>query len=114
MDSERATRAGRRIAIELMHGNAEACHQIIDDTLKPMLVARTRDEKLRLPLTETGISQRVCNQLEGAGLHTVEQLLNTHRIELLSIPMFGMASFREVVSAMHSLGFGEESRAETT
>jgi len=65
----------------------------------------SHEEKLALPVTAIGLSVRICNFLNEAGVHTVEDLLNTTKKELLEIPNFGEKTLQSVFSSLDVLGF---------
>ena len=69
--------------------------------------AETRNlrEKLELSTAEIGLTVRTTNCLEERGIFSVRDLLNTTRVELLSISNFGEKTLDEVYRALESVGF---------
>ena len=68
----------------------------------------SQDEKLKMHLVETGLCLRTVNTLESQGIHTVGQLLNTTRKELMEIANFGEKTLSEVLAALENIGFTSE------
>lgn len=66
---------------------------------------RSLREKLDLSTAEIGLTVRTTNCLEEKGIFSVRDLLNTTRIELLSISNFGEKTLDEVYRALESIGF---------
>ena len=66
---------------------------------------RNLREKLELSTAEIGLTVRTTNCLEEKGIFTVRDLLNTTRVELLSISNFGEKTLEEVYKALESVGF---------
>ncbi len=70
-------------------------------------------EKVSEPVTEVsfedlGLSTRVVNALDGAGIHTVQALLDKldeGREQMLAIPGLGEKSLEEIESALRTRGF---------
>ena len=66
---------------------------------------RNLGEKLDLSTAEIGLTVRTTNCLEDRGIFTVRELLNTTRVELLSIANFGEKTLDEVYRALEEIGF---------
>jgi len=62
-------------------------------------------EKLELSTAEIGLTVRTTNCLEERGIFTVHDLLNTTRVELLSISNFGEKTLEEVYRSLEAIGF---------
>ena len=62
-------------------------------------------EKLELSTAEIGLTVRTTNCLEERGIFTVRDLLNTTRVELLSISNFGEKTLEEVYRSLEAIGF---------
>ena len=62
-------------------------------------------EKLELSTAEIGLTVRTTNCLEERGIFTVRDLLNTTRVELLSISNFGEKTLDEVYRSLEAIGF---------
>jgi DNA-directed RNA polymerase subunit alpha len=62
-------------------------------------------EKLELSTAEIGLTVRTTNCLEERGIFTVRDLLNTTRVELLSISNFGEKTLEEVYRSLEEIGF---------
>lgn len=54
--------------------------------------------------TNKWIGTRVRNALQGAGIHTLGDLLERTPVELMGIPHFGAISLAEVVAKLDSMG----------
>jgi DNA-directed RNA polymerase subunit alpha len=67
--------------------------------------ARDLREKLDLSTAEIGLTVRTTNCLEEKGIFTVKDLLNTTRVELLSISNFGEKTLEEVYKSLAAIGF---------
>lgn len=67
--------------------------------------ARDLREKLELSTAEIGLTVRTTNCLEEKGIFTVKDLLNTTRVELLSISNFGEKTLEEVYKSLGAIGF---------
>ncbi len=66
---------------------------------------RNLGENLDLGTAEIGLTVRTTNCLEDRGIFTVRELLNTTRLELLSIANFGEKTLDEVYRALAEIGF---------
>lgn len=56
------------------------------------------DDKLRVHIAEVyGDDPRLCNCLEGAGIHTMGDLLNKTQAQLMAIPVLGPASLAKIL-----------------
>lgn len=62
-------------------------------------------EKLELSTAEIGLTVRTTNCLEERGIFSVRDLLNTTRVELLSISNFGEKTLEEVYRSLEAIGF---------
>lgn len=62
-------------------------------------------EKLELSTAEIGLTVRTTNCLEDRGIFSVRDLLNTTRVELLSISNFGEKTLEEVYRSLEAIGF---------
>ncbi len=62
-------------------------------------------EKLDLSTAEIGLTVRTTNCLEEKGIFNVRDLLNTTRVELLSISNFGEKTLDEVYKSLEAIGF---------
>lgn len=67
--------------------------------------SRNMLEKLELSTAEIGLTVRTTNCLEERGIFTVRDLLNTTRVELLSISNFGEKTLEEVYRSLEEIGF---------
>ena len=67
--------------------------------------SRNLHEKLELSTAEIGLTVRTTNCLEERGIFTVRDLLNTTRVELLSISNFGEKTLDEVYRSLEAIGF---------
>ena len=67
--------------------------------------SRNMLEKLELSTAEIGLTVRTTNCLEERGIFTVRDLLNTTRVELLSISNFGEKTLEEVYRSLEAIGF---------
>jgi DNA-directed RNA polymerase subunit alpha len=67
--------------------------------------SRNMLEKLELSTAEIGLTVRTTNCLEERGIFTVRDLLNTTRVELLSISNFGEKTLEEVYRSLEDIGF---------
>jgi DNA-directed RNA polymerase alpha subunit len=76
---------------------------------KEIIQETSQDDKLKMHLVETGLSLRTINTLETNGIHTVGDLLNTTKQNLLSIANFGEKTLVEVLHALDNMGFSCES-----
>ncbi len=66
---------------------------------------RNLREKLDLSTAEIGLTVRTTNCLEEKGIFNVRDLLNTTRVDLLSISNFGEKTLEEVYGALEAIGF---------
>ena len=66
---------------------------------------QTMEDKLQMSTAQIGLSVRTTNCLEERGIFSVEDLLNSTRDELLSIPNFGEKTLEEVFGALARIGF---------
>ncbi len=66
---------------------------------------QTMEDKLQMSTAQIGLSVRTTNCLEERGIFSVEDLLNSTRDELLSIPNFGEKTLEEVLGALARIGF---------
>lgn len=73
---------------------------------------------LNLPIETLRLSTRAYRCLKAAGLHTVEHILQTDRVDLLHLPNFGARSMRELEMKLRRKGFkrnpAEKGRAKDT
>jgi len=67
-------------------------------------------EKLDLSTAEIGLTVRTTNCLEEKGIFNVRDLLNTSRVELLSISNFGEKTLDEVYKSLDTIGFSRPNR----
>jgi DNA-directed RNA polymerase subunit alpha len=67
-------------------------------------------EKLDLSTAEIGLTVRTTNCLEEKGIFNVRDLLNTSRVELLSISNFGEKTLEEVYKSLDAIGFSRPNR----
>ena len=67
-------------------------------------------EKLDLSTAEIGLTVRTTNCLEEKGIFNVRDLLNTSRVELLSISNFGEKTLEEVYKSLDAIGFSRPTR----
>lgn len=67
-----------------------------------------RDEIMAMPLAMTTIPMRTLGFLESDGIHTIADLLQRTRQQLLAIPQFGPHCLQHCVEAMRELGFGSQ------
>ena len=67
--------------------------------------SRNLQEKPELSNAEIGLTVRTTNCLEERGIFTVRDLLNTTRVELLSISNFGEKPLDEVYRSLEAIGF---------
>lgn len=67
--------------------------------------ARSMREKLDYSTAEIGLTVRTTNCLEEKGIFNVRDLLNTTRVELLSISNFGEKTLDEVYKSLEAIGF---------
>ncbi|MFH1670726.1 MAG: DNA-directed RNA polymerase subunit alpha C-terminal domain-containing protein [Patescibacteria group bacterium] len=65
-------------------------------------------EKVKMPIAELGMSVRTTNTLDERGIHTVNDLLQNTRDQLLSIPNFGEKGLKEVYKALDGIGFKQK------
>lgn len=72
--------------------------------------ARDRQSRLEMSTAEIGLSVRTTNCLEERGVFTVQDLLNTTREQLLSIPNFGEKTLEDVYLALETVGFYRKQR----
>jgi hypothetical protein len=68
--------------------------------------------KLQLPLSQIGLSDRTVNRLETRNILNVNDLLHCTRAELLKIPHLGERSLEEIYGALARLGFGRRRAQE--
>jgi hypothetical protein len=111
MDEETAVIIARRVFIQLYRGSIEQAREALEDgwaglvgDSAPLPEGR---ELLAVPLarvlansgtgTGYGTSVRILNMLEGAGIRTVNDLLNTSQAELLLIPNLGHTALLTLV-----------------
>jgi DNA-directed RNA polymerase alpha subunit len=71
-------------------------------------------ERAELHLAEIGISDRMLNTLEEAGLQLVGELLYRRPEQLLALPQFGPAMLEELYLALARLGFHRKPRETST
>lgn len=64
-----------------------------------------QSEALKTPLAEIGLSVRVVNALEAAGLQSVLDLLVCYRDELLQVNSIGEKTLKELFQRLEHLGF---------
>lgn len=104
----------RLIEANVLAQRWDACHRAIDRLKAEALIARPWKLPLadRMELTphQIGITIRVANAIEAAGLETVAHLLDATEQQILAIPNFGQLSIVEVRDQLKKL-FRNEARA---
>ena len=69
---------------------------------------------LSKPLTECGLSVRSLNALTNYGCNTVKDLVKLNKVNLMSIPRFGLKSIEEVDKLLMQLGIDLDENTEMT
>ena len=81
-----------------------AAHGAID-AARAAVLARSPDyDPRKLNLSQTGLSERTVNMLEGRGISTLGLLADTGDDDLLSIPGFATATLRQVRMTKEAYG----------
>lgn len=92
----------------------DACHRAIDRLAAEAVLARPwllpLADRLALTPQEIGLTLRVANMVEAAGLETVDALLDASEDRLLELPNFGRVAIAEIKERLRSL-FRNECRA---
>ncbi|MBI3463992.1 MAG: hypothetical protein HY000_13180 [Planctomycetes bacterium] len=71
-------------------------------------------ERAELHLAEIGLSDRMLNTLEEAGLQLVGELLHRRPEQLLALPQFGPAMLEELYVALARIGFHRKPRRSSS
>ena len=73
--------------------------------MSPQKIPDDWQEKIKMHVSELGMSVRTKNRLEENGIPTVQDLLNCTRDRLLAISNFGDTALAEVYRALATIGF---------
>lgn len=93
-----------RIEVLLIHGNLEAIKLAVLDAHRVADVLEADAPVSQLP----GLSVRVANALERAGIRTVNALQYATESEILAIPSCGILALQEIAAALKNSGFSPD------
>ena len=109
----RAEAIGGRVSVAVEAGNYDWARAIIDQAAK-----EKPDDPRELPIADrlelpiaammddySSADARVINQLEGGGIHTIGQLLQSHPADLLTMPNVGERTLERIYTRLENIGF---------